>query len=120
MAQAIFRQEGDSIDHTPVGAIAVGEVVVQGSLVGIAHAAIAASALGSLRIEGIFDFLFATGEAATVGQDIFWDETNDLATIGAATVYLGKCVKAAAADDDTVRVKLVLVEGAEGTATASV
>ena len=120
MAEAIFKQEGDSIDYTPSSAVVTGEVVIQGSLVGIAHAPIAANALGSLRIEGILDFLFATGEAATVGQDIFWDDTNNLATIAAASVYLGKCVKAAAANDDTVRVKLVLVEGAEGTATASV
>ena len=35
MAQATFIQDGKYVDHTPVGALASGDVVVQGDLVGV-------------------------------------------------------------------------------------
>jgi predicted RecA/RadA family phage recombinase len=36
MATATYVQHGDSIDHTPGAAVAAGDVVVQGELVGMA------------------------------------------------------------------------------------
>ncbi len=118
MPSAIFRHEGNSIDYTPGSAVVAGQVVVQGSLVGIAHAAIAADALGALAIEGVFE-IEKESVAFTVGEDVFWDETNSLAFAGAG-VYLGKAVKAVDAADDTVWVKLVLEEAdASGSATGT-
>ena len=53
--QAIFRQPGNSIDYTPSTAVSAGDVVVQGTLVAIARADIAANALGALATAGVFD-----------------------------------------------------------------
>ncbi len=44
MAQTpcIFRQEGDTVDHTPASAVAAGQVVVLGTIPLVAPVAIAA------------------------------------------------------------------------------
>lgn len=111
MPQATFVQEGASIDYTPGSAVSVGEVVVQGELVGIAKFAIAANALGSLSVEGAYDFPKATGggTAITAGALLYWDDTNNRATTSSgagANKLIGKCIKAAADADTTVRVRM--------------
>jgi len=106
---AKFRATGDRIDYTPDADVIAGDVVVQGTLVGIATEPIDSGRKGSLAVEGVFDF--DKEEAAfTVGEDVFYDEDSGLAMNDdtGEGQYLGKCVEAAAATDDTVRVKLVL------------
>lgn len=111
MAQATFVHEGASIDYTPGTDVAAGDVVVQGELVGVAKTPIAANALGALAIAGVFDFAKAAGGGVTfaAGALAYWDDTNNLAvtTDGAgANKLIGKCVKAAADADATVRVRM--------------
>lgn len=109
MAQATFVHEGASIDYTPSAAIAAGDVVVQGDLVGVAKTLIAANALGSLAVDGVFDFAKATGggTAIAIGANVYWDDTNNVATTTATgNKLIGKCVKAAADADATVRVRM--------------
>ena len=48
MPQATFVQDGCAIDYTPGAAIAAGDVVVQGDLVGVAKRPIAANDLPAL------------------------------------------------------------------------
>jgi len=106
---ATYRAKGDRIDYTPGSAVTAGDVVVQGTLVGIATKDIAANALGSLAVEGVFD-ISKEEVAFTVGEDVFFDTDTELAMNSdtGEGQYLGKCVEAAAATDSTVRVKLVL------------
>ncbi|MCG3128265.1 MAG: hypothetical protein CHACPFDD_03142 [Phycisphaerae bacterium] len=111
MAQATFVHEGASIDYTPGADVAAGDVVVRGELVGVAKTPIAANALGSLAVAGVFDFAKAAGGGVTfaVGALAYWDDTNNLAvtTDGAgANKLIGKCIKAAADADATVRVRM--------------
>ncbi len=82
---ATFIQEGASIDYTPGADVAAGAVVVQGELVGVAVRAISANTLGALAVEGVFDFPKATGggTAITAGAQLYWDDTNDVATTNA-------------------------------------
>ena len=54
--QATFVHDGASIDYTPGSAVAAGDVIVQGELIGVARTPIAANALGSLAVDGVFDF----------------------------------------------------------------
>lgn len=106
---ATFVQEGNAIDYTPSSAVDAGDVVVLGSVVAIAKNDIAASALGALAIEGVFDVAKDTGSstAIAVGAKLYWDATNEVATTTASThKVLGYSVKAATDDDTTVRVKL--------------
>jgi predicted RecA/RadA family phage recombinase len=111
MAEAVFIQDGLSIDHTPGSAVASGQVVVQGELVGVAKRPIAANEPGSLALVGVFDFAKEAGGGVTfaVGALAYWDAVNKLAVTdggGGAYKLLGKVVKAAADGDALVRVRL--------------
>jgi predicted RecA/RadA family phage recombinase len=109
MAEATFSHEGKTIDHTPSGALAAGDVVDLGTSVGIAVTAIAANTQGALTIEGVFDFAKFVDEVIAVWDVMYWDEATNTAskTIAYSEAVIGKAVKAAAAGDATVRIKLL-------------
>lgn len=75
MAQtpAVFVAEGLSIPYTPGGAVAPGDVLVQGKLVGIATQNIAASALGVLCVHGIFNMPKDNSDITAIGTALYWD-----------------------------------------------
>ncbi len=109
MPQATFIHDGHAIDYTPGAAVAAGDVIVQGELVGVARTPLAANTLGSLAVAGVFDFAKATGggTAMTAGANVYWDDTNNVATTTATgNKLIGKVVKAAADADATVRVRM--------------
>lgn len=107
MPEATFVQDGQQIDFTPATAVASGTVVVQGDLVGVTVRPLAASELGSLAVDGIFDFAKLPTEAYTVGTMLYWDDTNNVVTtVATGNKQIGKVVRAAATTDATVRVKL--------------
>lgn len=111
MPTAVFVQEGASIDYTPVAAVAAGDVVVQGDLVGIAKLDILADTLGALAVEGVFDVPKATGVSTAIaaGKTVYWDvadvEAKEDSEAG-ANELLGKTILAATDNDTTVRVRL--------------
>ena len=99
MPTAVFVQEGDAVDYTPATAVAAGDVVVQGSLVGVAKQPIAANQAGALAVVGVFDFPKATDLEIAVGSDVYWDEAEQQAKTDSeagANPWLGKSVQAAA------------------------
>lgn len=107
MAQ--FIQDGCSIDYTPGADVATGAVVVQNDLIGVAKRPIAANTLGSLSVEGVFDFPKSTagGSAIAAGVTVYWNAGAQQATATASgNKLIGKTVKAAADADATVRVRL--------------
>jgi len=107
---ATFIHDGNSIDYTPGADVAAGAMVVQGELVGVARTPIAANALGSLAVVGVFDFAKATGggTAITAGANCYWDAANQRATTTATgNKLIGKCVKAAADADALVRIRMM-------------
>jgi predicted RecA/RadA family phage recombinase len=105
--QAQFVHEGDYVDYTPGAAVAAGDVVVQGDLVGVAKGDIAANKLGALALTGVFDFAKATNVAYAVGTILYWDDTNNIVTATATgNKQVGKVVRGAATTDPTVRVRL--------------
>ena len=109
MATATYVQDGEAIDYTPGAAVAAGDVIVQGDLVGVARTPIAANSLGSLAIEGVFDFPTSTagGSALAAGATVYWDAANKVATAtSVGNKQLGKVIRASADADATVRVKL--------------
>jgi predicted RecA/RadA family phage recombinase len=113
--QAKFIQEGTYMDHTPVGAVAAGAVVVIGSIIGIAVRAIAAGVKGALAVAGVFDIV-QKGAIIPDGADVYWDADGDpyggTAGTGAATTasegntYIGKAWGVTTATSSTVRVIL--------------
>ena len=119
MAKARFVHDGNSVDYTPSQAITAGDVVIQGTLVGIAKLDIASSVLGALAVRGVFD-VAKTAVAFTAGAAVYWDSGGDpvggTAGTGAATTtrtgntFMGFALAAAGQTDATVRTALRSVE----------
>jgi predicted RecA/RadA family phage recombinase len=111
--EATYVFEGHSIPYTPGSAVAAGEVIVLGAgLIGIAMQDIAASVLGALATEGCYDVAKEASLVVSVGDDIYWDAAANEADKTATNVFMGKAIRASAAADTTVRVKLMPQEGA--------
>ena len=107
MPQATYVHGGCAVDYTPGAAVAAGDVVVQGDLVGVVKRPIAANELGAVEVAGVFDFAKNTGVAYSVGTILYWDDTNNVVTTTATgNKQIGKSVRAAASADTTVRVRL--------------
>lgn len=111
MTTAVFRHTGAALDYTAPAALAAGDVVVQGELVGVLRVDTGAGSLGALAVEGVFDFPKASGagSALDIGTDAFWDAAAKRATSSAAAganKRLGRVVKANTDADATVRVRL--------------
>ncbi len=119
MAKATYVQQGDSVDYTPSSAVAAGDVIVQGTLVGVAKTPIAANVLGSLAVRGVFDVAKAA-VAFTPGAAVYWDADGNpvggTAGTGAATTtrtgntFMGFALAAAGETATTVRTVLRSVE----------
>ena len=107
---AIRVQEGKKIDYTPAAAVVSGAIVDLGDILGVAVRSIAASAVGALEIEGVFDLIKdgTSGPIFAIGDAVFWDTVNALAvrTGGSGCLYFGTCVEAAATGVATVRTLL--------------
>jgi predicted RecA/RadA family phage recombinase len=111
--QARFIQEGQSIDYTPVSAVVAGQVVVQGSMIGVAKTPIAAGTLGALAVKGIFDVVKANEQQA-LGAALYWDAdgnpyggtagTGCATTTSSGNTFIGFAQAAAGATDEVVRV----------------
>lgn len=119
MTQATFIQAGTTFDHTPVGAIGAGDVVVlNAERCAVAKTPIAAGALGALATFGIFDAV-KKQEALSAGDWLYWDADGDpyggtagsgaLTATAADGVSFGFAVADAEATDGTVRACLVSV-----------
>ncbi len=111
MPTATYIQDGLNIDHTPGSALAAGDVVVIGDLIGIAKVDIPANTLGALATTGVFDVpkTAGVGEAIPAGAKVYWDVADQVAKEDAeagANKYLGKTTLAAGDNDTTTRVKL--------------
>jgi predicted RecA/RadA family phage recombinase len=106
---AKFVQEGAAIDYTPAADTAAGTVVVQGDLVGVTRTEIKANQLGSLGVQGVFEFPKATGAGSAIaaGALTYWDAANGVATKTATgNKLIGKAVKATVDADTMVRVRM--------------
>ena len=102
---ASYVQDGDLLDYTPSSAVAAGDVVVIGSLVGVAPRAIAANAVGALAVEGVFEIPCATGATGAQGSAISYYATSGVAHASTGTTA-GKLAKARLVADTSVHVLL--------------
>lgn len=107
MPHAVFVHDGETIEYTPVAAVAAGDVVVQGDLIGVAKQPIAANIPGALAVGGVYDFAKLAALVLAVGTLVYWDDAANVATnVAAGNKLIGKVVRAAAAADATVRARL--------------
>jgi predicted RecA/RadA family phage recombinase len=107
-----FVQAGDVIDYTAGADIASSDVVVVGSLVGVAHNDIANGSVGPVGISGVYSLpkvsasVIAAGE--TVNYDVSASAFDDNLATPATGDLSGGCVavEAAGNGDTTVLVKI--------------
>jgi predicted RecA/RadA family phage recombinase len=102
---ADYVQKGDIVDYTPAAAVAAGEVVVVGVLVGVAPRPIAANSLGALAVDGVYALPCATGATGALGSAINWVAASGIAHASTG-VAAGKLAKPRLVDDATVHVIL--------------
>lgn len=103
-----FIHHGCSIPLAALAAVASGELVKIGVLVGVAgHSAEAGDAL-ELHLEGVYDVAKASAEAWTVGAPIYFNPTTKLATVATAAgnIFIGAAVEAAANPSPVGRLRL--------------
>ena len=97
--QARYKQGNPCfVDHTAASAIAVGDVVVQGHVPMVAHAAIANGADGSLSVGGGI-YNCASDAAIAVGQPVWWNDTdNEVTETASGNNHFGFTVAASVSD----------------------
>jgi predicted RecA/RadA family phage recombinase len=86
-----FFKPGDYIDYTNAGsAIAAGDIVVTGDLIGVAVNDIAASnGVGPVLIRGIVKITKPGSQAWTQGQTVFYSGSNTFTTVATANSRAG-------------------------------
>ena len=82
MAKGIFVQEGKALDYYNDGgaAIAYGDVVLMGALLGVAECDIPVGGLGAVSISGVYEMPADTGTAYAQGDALYWDASNKRVT----------------------------------------
>jgi predicted RecA/RadA family phage recombinase len=102
-----FVQSGVNLTLTAPYAVTSGQGALVGSLFGVASTDLANGASGEFVTLGVFDLPKATGEAWTVGQKIYWDNTNRRTTTTlTSNTLIGVAMLAAIAGATTGRVRL--------------
>lgn len=93
--------------HTASGNLAAGDVVIRNDQVCVVHpCAIADGAEGSVAIFG-GEWELAhdntSGPVVALGEEVFWDDTNNQGTdVSTGNVHFGQCTVAAGASDSYV------------------
>lgn len=107
-------KDAGAIDYIPAANVAAGDVVVVGNLVGVAPVAIAAGTLGAVETDGVFRVATASATTFAIGDPVYYDATNKVATATGTDTKIGFAVAACASGALTVDVYIVpgVAEGA--------
>ena len=98
---ARYVQKGENIDFRPTENVKAGTIFPFNGFVGITRLDIRAGELGALAVSGVFETPKAD-EAIDVGDPVYWDEANEVATKQKTDVYLGTAVYNAQASAEFV------------------
>lgn len=99
--------EGCSIKYAHSSAVASGEAVQIGDILGVAVKDYEANEEGIYDVEGVFELTKVTTDVLAIGTIIFWDNTAKKITSTASTNKpVGYVWKAAGNGDTSVRVSL--------------
>lgn len=111
--EAVRVAEGQSVDYTPSSNVAVGQVVVQGSMVGVAITTIPANTKGSLATSGLFSLKKKVGDTFAAGSPAYWNDTDDEATTTLdSNTFCGFVAEAAGSAETEVLVALRSIDWA--------
>lgn len=85
-----FVQSAGNLLWANAGAdIASGELVDIGERYAVALVDIASNATGTVKTDGVFEFLRSETNAITMGDPIYYHDANTIKAAGAANVYVG-------------------------------
>ena len=98
---ARYVQKGENIDFRPADNVKAGTIFPFNGFVGITRLDIRAGDLGALAVSGVFESPKAD-EAIDVGDPVYWDEANEVATKQKTDIYLGTAVYNAQASTEFV------------------
>ncbi len=102
-----YVQEGKALNYTPSGAdIASGDLVIIGTIAGVARTDIADGKTGAVHICGVFSLPKASG-AVTQGAKLYWSSANsNVTTTASGNTLIGVAAAAAASGDASIPVLL--------------
>jgi predicted RecA/RadA family phage recombinase len=107
---ANFVQESDRINYLNTGdtTIVRGDVVIDGSLVGVALGSIAPGELGVVKTDGVWDVDASSTATFAVGATVYFDKSDKqcVAATTDDTITLGCAVEEKTAGATIVQVKL--------------
>jgi predicted RecA/RadA family phage recombinase len=103
-----FIQDGENITvPAPSGGVLSGQLVIIGSLIGVATFAAAAGAPTSVKTKGVFELAKVSAQVWTVGAPIYWDSNASNATTTASgNTLIGYATEAAANPSAVGRVRI--------------
>ena len=116
---ARYVQKGESIDYRPETDVRAKTIVPFPGFVGITRLDIRAGELGALAVTGVFESPKAA-EAIDVGEAIYYDAENGVATKEKTAIYLGVAVYNAQASSEFVYYLLNAGGGGAGGSAAGV
>ncbi|MCP4712484.1 MAG: DUF2190 family protein [Planctomycetes bacterium] len=109
-AKARIYKSGNTVDHTPAGAVTGGTPTdIGGGLVGVPSQDVAASSEAGFRVSGVFA-IACTSATGSAGDNVYWDSDGDpyggtagtgacTTDVSASDLWLGKLTAASAATD---------------------
>lgn len=102
-----YVQKGKALNYTPSGAdVASGDLVIIGTIAGVAKTDIADGKTGAVHICGVFSLPKASG-AVTQGAKLYWSSANsNVTTTASGNTLIGVAAAAAASGDASIPVLL--------------
>lgn len=102
-----YLQRGDTLDIVAAAAVASGDVVIAGSIIGVSNVKAAIGETFALDVVGVFTLPKVSALAIAVGDKVYWDSAAKVVTKTAASnTLLGVATTAAANPSATVNVRL--------------
>ena len=111
--EAVFKQEGKIIGFASATALAAGEIVVKGSLIGcivreLTAADIVAGRGAELQLEGVFTCAKEASLVVTQGDELYFDESENVLTkTSSGNIFFGIATLDSATAATTVYARLV-------------
>lgn len=104
---ATYIQHGEALDYqnTTEAMIPAGTVILLGKRMGVAGGDIQPGEVGALHVVGVFEITKKAGVELAAGDNVVFTDADGIDK--ASTDVMGYAVEAAAAADETVKVKLL-------------
>ena len=102
-----YYQDSDIIDYTAGADVASGELVIQGSFVGVAIKDIATGETGAIKRTGVWSLVKAATVVFAQGDPAYYNATTkEITDVTSGNTLVGTVAYPAVADDEDVKVSL--------------